>query len=615
MRLARRRVSRYKQRITARRSPPAAIPPQNIPVPPPSARLKILGLTAFIHNASAALLEEGRIVAAADEERFTREKFTGAFPREAAQFCLQRGGIELGDVDWLAFYWNPWRGIPQRVLRMAGSLPHSLAFFQPRQPGDAAIRGDFPSWRNMVNVAAVARRTLAQPAARFRRRFVEHHLAHAASAYYCSPWDDALILSLDGTGECTTTLAARGRGGRIEKLRETPYPHSLGVLYGALTQFLGYKIYQDEWKVMGLAALGTPRYADQVRRMVRVEGGRFRLDLGCFNFQYADKGVWFGPRFAELFGPPRRPEEPIEGERFADLAASFQRVTEEVGLALVRDLVKTGGGSRKLCLAGGVALNAVLNGKILAETDVEEVFVQPAASDAGAALGAALYLHHTLPGARRTPPLRDVYLGPEFSEEEIVTALQGSGLLFEKPSGLEAAVAELLAAGKVVAWFQGRMEYGPRALGNRSILADPRRAAMKETVNSQVKFREAFRPFAPAVLAERAGEYFAMPAGGAFPFMTVVLPVRAEKRGVIPAVTHADGTARLQTVERAVNPRLHALLEAFDRLTGVPVLLNTSFNLAGEPIVCTPADAISTFRHSGLDALVLGDYLCRKSAT
>lgn len=576
--------------------------------------VKILGLTAFIHNSSAALLEDGRIVAAADEERFTREKFTGVFPREAAQFCLQRGGIDLGGVDWLAFYWNPWRGIPQRVLRMARSLPHSLAFFQRQRPGDTAIRGDFRSWRNMTNVAAIARRSLAQPGARFRCRWVEHHLAHAASAYYCSPWEDALILSLDGTGEWTTTLAARGRGHRIEKLRETPYPHSLGVLYGALTQFLGYRIYQDEWKVMGLAALGTPRYAEKVRRMVRVEGGRLRLDLDYFNFQYADKGVWFGPRFAELFGPPRRPEEPIEGERFADVAASFQLVTEEAGLALVRDLLKTGGGSRKLCLAGGVALNAVLNGKILAETDVEELFVQPAAGDAGAALGAALYLHHLQPGATRTPPLRDVYLGPEFGEEEIVAALQTSGLFFQKEPEIEEATAALLASGRVVAWFQGRMEYGPRALGHRSILADPRRAAMKATVNSQVKFREAFRPFAPAVLAERAAEFFAMPPGGSFPFMTVVLPVRPGRREQIPAVTHYDGTGRLQTVERTVNPRLYALLEAFDRLTGVPVLLNTSFNLAGEPIVCTPADAISTFLRSGLDALVLGDYLCRKAA-
>ena len=575
--------------------------------------MKILGITAFIHNSSAALLDDGVIVAAADEERFTREKFTGAFPREAVGFCLERAGCALADVDELAFYWNPWRGVRQRAWMMTRSLPHSLAFFRKKTPDAAAVRGDFRSWWQMVNVAGGTRAAFPGERARFRRRFVAHHTAHAASAYYCSPWDDALILSLDGTGEWTTTLLARGRGARIENLREIPYPHSLGVIYGAITQFLGYRIYQDEWKVMGLAALGTPRHADKVRRLIRYEEGGFRLDVDYFNFQYADKGAWFGPKFAELFGPPRGRDEPIDGERFADLAASFQMVTEEIGLALARHLLKIGGGSRKLCLAGGVALNAVLNGKILAETDVEEVFVQPAATDSGAALGAALHVHHTVFGGRRTAPLRDVYLGPEFPDAKIETALAAAGLSAEKCCDPEKRAAALLARGKVLGWFQGRMEYGPRALGNRSILADPRRVEMKHIVNAKVKFREAFRPFAPAVLAERAGEFFERAAASAFPFMTVVLPVREDKRAVIPAVTHFDGTGRLQTVEPESNPRLHALIREFDRLTSVPVVLNTSFNLAGEPIVCSPADAVSTFLRSGLDALVMGDYLCLAS--
>ena len=574
--------------------------------------MKILGLTAFIHNSSAALLDDGMIVAAADEERFTREKFTGAFPREAARFCLAQGGLELADVDWLAFYWNPWRGLAPRAWMMARSLPHSLAFFRPGTSDDTAVRGDFRSWRRMVNVAGEVRRAFPGEQARFRRRFVAHHTAHAASAFYGAGWEEALILSLDGTGEWTTTLLAHGRGQRIRALREQPYPHSLGVFYGAATQFLGYRVYEDEWKVMGLAALGQPRFANQVRRLIRFEGGAFRLALEFFNFQYADKRAWYGPRFQELFGPPRRPDEPVQSERFADLAASFQLVMEEIGLALVRHLLTLGGGCRKLCLAGGVALNAVLNGKILAETDVEELFVQPAASDSGAALGAALHLHHALPGARPTPALRDVYLGPGYDDDAIARALAAENLACERVADPAARAAALLAEGKIIGWFQGRMEYGPRALGNRSILADPRRADMKDLLNAKVKFREAFRPFAPAVLAERAGDFFEGAADRRFPFMTVVLPVRPEKRAVIPAVTHFDGTGRLQTVDRETHGRFHALVEAFARLTGVPVVLNTSFNLAGEPIVCTPADAVSTFRRSGLDALVAGDCLCLK---
>lgn len=576
--------------------------------------MRILGLTSFIHNSSAALLDDGRLVAAADEERFTRDKFTGSFPVQAARFCLERAGIGIGDVDWLAFYWNPWLGTLQRAALMVRSLPHSLAFFKKKTPEDRAVRGDFGSWWSMVNVGRETRRVFPGETTRFRRRYVPHHMAHAASAYYGSGWDDSLILSLDGTGEWTTTMLARGRGTKIEKLREIAYPHSLGVLYGAVTQFLGYRIYEDEWKVMGLAALGTPRYADQVRRLIQYQDGGFRLNLRYFNFQFADKGEWFGPRFTELFGPPRRADEPINSERFADVAASFQLVTGEIALALVRHLLEIGGGCRKLCMAGGVALNAVLNGRILAETDVEELFVQPAAADNGAALGAALYLHHSL-GGQRAPALRDMGLGPEYDAAQVLAALEGSGLNCKLTENIAVTAAGLLAEGKVVGWFQGRMEYGPRALGHRSILADPRRAEMKDILNAKVKFRESFRPFAPAILAERADEYFEGAGRQAFPFMTVVLPVRAEKRQVIAAVTHFDGTGRLQTVEQDVNPRFYALIAEFERLTGVPVVLNTSFNLAGEPIVCSPQDAVSTFQRSGLDALAMGDYICVKDRT
>lgn len=575
--------------------------------------MKILGLTSFIHSSSAAMLADGEVVAAADEERFSRVKFTGQFPRHAVKFCLDQGGMSLGDVDWLAFYWNPRRAILQRTCMMAGYLPHSLAFLKKKAAGEAAIRGDFQSWWNMVNVSRVTRRAFPGGESRFHRRFVDHHLAHAASAYYVSPWEEALILSLDGTGEWTTTLMAKGTGRNIRKIREIAYPHSLGVLYGAITQFLGYQIYQDEWKVMGLAAYGSPRQAEKVRRLIHCRNGRFRLNLEYFNFQYADKGLWFGPRFVELFGPPRGADEPVDSERFADLAASFQLVTEETGLFLVRHLLQAGGGCQKLCIAGGVGLNAVLNGKILAETDVAEIFVQPAAGDSGAALGAALYLHHEVLNGRRSPPMRNAYLGPEYDEPRILAALQSRGLSAVKHQDIESRAAALLTEGKILGWFQGRMEYGPRALGNRSILADPRRRQMKEILNAKVKFREGFRPFAPAILAERVGEYFEQ--RGLFPFMTVVLPIKPGKRALIPAVVHHDGTGRLQAVEKEVNPRFYGLIREFDRLTGVPVVLNTSFNLQGEPIVCTPEDAVATFLRSGLDALILGNYLCVKTET
>lgn len=573
--------------------------------------MRILGVTSFIHASSAALLDDGQVIAAADEERFTRRKYTGEFPEQAIRYCLDEGGISLDDIDHLAFYWQPWRAVGQRIRAMLQSLPHSLAFFTQRPEEDATVRGDFCSWLNMVRVLSILKQRTGTPSSRLKCHPIEHHLAHAASCYYPSPWDDALILSLDGSGEWTTTLLARGRGNRIEKLQEITYPHSLGVLYGAITQYLGYRVYQDEWKVMGLASYGTPRYAKQVRQLISLnEDGRFRLDLGYFNFQLADKRTWYGPRFRELFGEPRRPGEPIDSERFADLAASFQLVVEEVGLELVRHLLKTGGGTRKLCLAGGVALNAVLNGKILSETDVDDLFVQPAAHDPGAGLGAALYLHNAVLDGERTLPMQDVYLGPAYDDAVIRDALNEAGLKWERYEDIEQRTARLLSEGVVVGWFQGRMEYGPRALGNRSILADPRRAEMKELVNSKVKFRETFRPFAPSILLDRVGEYFK--DGRSAPFMTVVLPVREEKRAAIPAVTHVDGTARLQTVDRETNPRYYRLLREFDRLTGVPVLLNTSFNLNGEPIVCTPKDAVSTFLASDIDVLVLGDHMCSK---
>ncbi|MBD3393168.1 MAG: carbamoyltransferase, partial [Chitinivibrionales bacterium] len=385
---------------------------------------------------------------------------------------------------------------------------------------------------------------------------------------------------------------------------------SLGVVYGAATQFLGQRVYRDEWKVMGLASYGTPRYADAFRKMIHCTGdGWFRLDLDYFNFQLADKDRWYSPRWFEVFGPPRRMDEPVEQDRFADLAASVQLVLEETALHIVRHMTRRNP-CRTLCLAGGVCLNSVMNARILQDTDIDELFIQPAASDPGAALGAALYVHHHLQGHPREWVMHHASFGPGYSDDDCLMAIREAGLACDHHEDITVPVVDALARGEVVGWFQGRMEFGPRALGNRSILADPRRAEMKDTINAKVKYREGYRPFAPAVLEERSPEYFTCPAPS--PFMLLVFDVRPEKRSEIPAVTHVDGTGRLQTVSREHSPLWHKLISRFGEETGVPVILNTSFNIKGEPIVCTPRDAIRCFRKTGLDSMALGRFIVRK---
>jgi carbamoyltransferase len=508
-----------------------------------------------------------------------------------------------------------------RILTTSlGTFPRSWRVF----------RDAMQTWlRDKLWVRTTIQRRVGVPAAKVL--FSEHHLSHAASAFFCSPFEEAALLTVDGVGEWTTASMGVGKGTDLTLRREIHFPHSIGMLYSAFTAYLGFEVNEGEYKVMGMAPYGRPRYVEQVRKLVRqADDGSFRLDLDYFSFPHSTTQT-YNDRFARLFGPPRdgrRPfgapdgrggEAPLDAEdqRHADVAASIQLVTEELLLTMARALQRETGLTR-LCMAGGVALNSVANGRILRETPFEELYVHPAAGDGGGAVGAALYAYHAVLGKPREFVMEHAYWGEEHGPHAVAAFLNDAGVAHERIDDDDARidrVAGALAEGKVVGWSQGRFEWGPRALGNRSILADPRRAAMKDVVNTKIKFREPYRPFAPSVLAERAREFFELddPAG-TYParFMLLVTKVREDKRGVIPATTHVDGTGRVQVVVRDASPTYHRLIERFADATGVPVLLNTSFNLRGEPIVATPADAYSTFRRSGLDLLVLGPYLVGK---
>jgi carbamoyltransferase len=554
----------------------------------------ILGFNST-HDASAALVRDGAVVGAVEEERLSRRKHHYGFPERALDELLRAAGARFEDLDHAAFYWNPRRGLVRFGLHVLRHLPGSLAYFR-RQPG---IFRDF---------LALPRLLRDRYGFRGRFHFVDHHLAHAASAYYLSGFDDAAILTVDGTGEWTTTFLARGQGDAIVPLEEVRYPHSLGKVYEALTQYLGFRPLSGEGKVMGLASYGRPSYREAFERILPRNGHwDFRVDTGFFRYQLGND-VKYSDRLVELLGPPRAPESAIE-PRHQDIAASLQERIEEEALRLAAHLHRRAP-SRNLCLAGGVALNCVMNGRLLRESGFREVFVCPAAGDAGSALGAALEVHRRVAGRAPRATLARTDLGPAFGEEECAAALRAAGVPFTRERDVTARTAELLAGGRVVGWFQGRMEYGPRALGQRSILADPRDPAMKDTVNLRVKRREGFRPFAPAVPLEDADRFFedARPS----PFMLFAFRVRPEARALLGAVTHVDGTARVQTVDAREHPRFHRLLRAFGARTGVPVLLNTSMNVRGEPLVCRPEEAVACFLGTELDALVLGDLVAVK---
>jgi carbamoyltransferase len=593
----------------------------------------ILGISAFYHDSAAALIVDGRIVAAAQEERFTRKKHDPGFPTNAVAYCLRAGGLQSEELDYIAFYDKP-------LLKFDRLLETYLAF---APAGFRSFRLALPIWlKDKLHLRRLLRREL--PAAR-RARFVftEHHESHAASAFYPSPFDEAAILTLDGVGEWCTAAMGTGEGNRISLLRELKFPHSLGLLYSAFTYYCGFKVNSGEYKLMGLAPYGRPQFAEVIRQqLVEVKkDGSLWMNMDYFN--YCQGLTMTNERFHALFGgPPRQPEAQLE-QRHMDLAASIQVVTGEIVLNMARETHRLTG-KKNLVLAGGVALNCVANGQILREGPFSDLWIQPAAGDAGGALGAALFVWHQLLENPRRPAGRDTQqgslLGPAFLNEEIERTLAAENTAYRKftdEAELLAEVAGMLAAGKVVGWFNGRMEFGPRALGSRSILGDPRNPAMQSVLNLKIKQRESFRPFAPSVLQERAAEYFALPAKAESPYMLLVAPLREQHRTVIsdadreimmtdpdlrrrvnivrstlPAITHVDYSARLQTVDEERHGRFYRLLKTFERTTGCPVLVNTSFNVRGEPIVCSPVEALRCFLATDMDALVLEDFVLKK---
>jgi carbamoyltransferase len=560
--------------------------------------MNVLGISCYFHDAAAALVRDGHVVAAVEEERFTRKKHDNRFPELAVDFCLKSAGLAAADLDLVCYYEKPFRKL-ERVLRSGAKNPVARQEMVETQVS------------HLLNEQLLFEEVLAQtlgytgPVA-----YSDHHLSHAASSFYVSGFDDAAILTIDGVGEWATTAEFAGHGTEITKLREIRYPHSLGLLYSTVTAFLGFKINNDEYKVMGLASYGQPRYADKLRQIVKFHpDSSFELDLKYFSFE-SDRRRMFSDAFIDLFGQPRVAEGPVSQEHM-DLAASVQQVLEEGMIALGRSL-HSRTGLDNVCLAGGVALNSVANVRFIQETPFKHIWIQPAAGDGGGAVGSALWGYFSRPGTTRVQTRFHALLGPEFTSGEIESVLKANDAryTFLEEDDLCARVAQLIAANQIIGWFQGRMEFGPRALGSRSILANACNPAMKDVLNARVKFREDFRPFAPAVLEERSPEYFKWDVES--PFMLFVVPVVEDKKAQIPSVTHVDGSARIQTVSRADNPRYYRLIQEVEKRTGVPVVINTSFNIRGEPIVCTPQDAYDCFAKTDIDYLVAGNFLVEK---
>ncbi len=593
--------------------------------------MRILGVSAFYHDSAAALIEDGRVSAAVQEERFTRVKQDSAFPQQSIAYCLAHAGIAMKDVDYVVFYDKPF-------LKFERLLETYLSF-APK--GFTSFRAAMPVWlREKLFQKDMLRKEFTKYDADFdwqtKLLFAEHHLSHAASAFFPSPFDDAVVLTMDGVGEWATTSVALGSGSDLKVTKELHFPHSLGLLYAAVTYYTGFKVNSGEYKVMGLAPYGEPKYAQLMfdNLIDLKDDGTFRLDQSYFD--YCTGLRMTNDKFDKLFGAPARDPDSLLTDRDMDLAASIQAVTEEVVLRLTRSLAKETG-LRNLCLAGGVALNCVANGKVLRDGAFDNIWVQPASGDAGGAVGAALAAYHLYKGqprqrANEADGMSGSYLGPDYNDNEIVDRLTRAGAKFTRldDAALIERIAQGLASEKAVGWFQGRMEFGPRSLGNRSILGDARSPAMQKTLNLKIKYRESFRPFAPSVLREDVADWFDMDCDS--PYMLMVADVHKKRqramsedekklfgidklnivRSDIPAVTHVDYSARVQTVDRAINPRYHALLTRFKELTGCPVLANTSFNVRGEPIVCTPEDAFRCFMGTELDLLAVGNYLLVK---
>jgi carbamoyltransferase len=595
--------------------------------------MQIVGISAFYHDSAAALVQDGRIAAAAQEERFTRKKFDAGFPRHAIGYCLDEARVRLRDADYVVFYDKPFLKFERLVETYLAFAPRGFASFVKAMP----VWLDEKLFQKTMLVEELQR--IDPEFDGERLLFAEHHHSHAASAFYPSPFNDALVLTVDGVGEWCTTMAGVGRGNTIDVLKEIHFPHSLGLLYSAFTYYLGFRVNSGEYKLMGLAPYGEPRFCNVIlNNLIDLKAdGSFKLDMSYFN--YCTGLTMTNEKFDRLFGmPPRQESDPLT-QKHMDIAASIQVVLEEAMLRLTNSLAAEHG-QRNLCLAGGVALNCVANGKILRGGKFDRLWVQPAAGDAGGAVGAALLGYHHFNGAERRlngsrlgDAMSGAYLGPSYSDAEARERLTAEGARFEVVDD-EAALldrsAEALADGRAVGWFQGRMEFGPRALGNRSILADPRNPEMQKTLNLKVKYRESFRPFAPAVLAEDVQEWFELDQPS--PYMLLVADVAKRHRietnegehersgieklktlrSVVPAITHVDFSARVQTVHRDTNPRFHALLRAFKQRTGCPVLVNTSFNVRGEPIACTPEDAFRCLMGTEIEMLVIGNCILQK---
>jgi len=590
----------------------------------------ILGISCYYHDAAAVLLNDGALVAAAEEERFTRKKHDFDFPKQAIQFCLDQAGITGNDLDYVVFFEKPFRKLDRILMMTLQTYPQSYKVF----------RESMITW--MVDKLWVASKIEDEiGVAPEKILFSEHHLSHAASAYFCSPFQESAILTVDGVGEWVTSTYGVGKGNDIKIQKEIHFPHSLGLLYSAFTAFLGFEVNEGEYKVMGMAPYGEPKYVDKVWKTIQQNSdGSFSLDMSYFSFHHSTERT-YNDKFAALFGTPR-PEKMLffteetgfpkyfgappgnmaelskMNKHYADIAASIQKVTEDVLVRMAKSLHKTTG-MKNLCMAGGVALNCVANTRILHESGFEQLYVQPAAGDGGGALGAALWAYNTLLGKPRNFKMEHAFWGRANSDAEISDFLQKNNIKhtrYDDEDKLLDAVVNHLTNASVIGWAQDRFEWGPRALGSRSILADPRNPNMKDIVNTKIKFREPYRPFAPSVLAESAEKYFDLPNAvkhAPARYMQYVVPVKPEAQSILPAITHVDGTGRMQTVFKDQSPRYYKMIEKFGQATGVPVVMNTSFNLKGEPIVNTPANAHNTFMKSEMDALVLENFIIEKS--
>lgn len=594
--------------------------------------MNILGVSCYYHDAAAALLVDGNLVAAAEEERFTRKKHDSSFPKHSIDFCLKFADLTATDLDYVVFYEKPLVKFERILQTTLSTFPKSWAVF----------RESMVTWFDeKLWIKSKLQTSIGIPAEKIL--FIEHHLTHAASAMFCSPYDEAAVVTIDGVGEWTTSTVGRatarwnGQGvNNIDLTRELRFPHSLGLLYSAFTAYLGFRVNNGEYKVMGMAPYGQPKYMDEVYKVVNVDqDGGLTLNMDYFSFHHSTQHT-FNKRFVELFGPPRKPESEFfteithphkehhewddavaaQNQKYADVAASIQRVTEEIILKIV-NYAHRQTGAKNLVMAGGVALNSVANGRVMREGPFENVFIQPAAGDAGGAIGAALYAYHIIFDQPRKFTMEHAYWGTEYPESQMVEAINQAGFhyeAFDDDDKLLDRVVDTLLQSRVIGWYRGRFEWGPRALGHRSIIADPRREEMKEIVNTKIKFREPFRPFAPVIMEERCHEYFTTPnLDNQYPprYMLMVSDIPEDKWDQIQAVCH-NGTGRLQSVREEWNSGYYNLIKKFDQATGVPVLLNTSYNLRGEPIVTTPQEAINTFAASDIDQLVMGPFLVSK---